>query len=150
MRRESKRKSILDERELQELYTVEHRALWLIYALLCAAVIVQMLLGADFKQLAGEWLVIVVSSAALIVAYARKGIWDERSRPSTRGNAAYSALGAAVVALIALCLRRKAGLALIAGGVMFAACFCLLTALMLYLRRRESALERELEQDGEA
>ena len=150
MSRETKRKSILDEREMQELYTVEHHGLWLVYALLCAAVIVQMLLGADFKQLAGEWLVIVVSSAVLIVAYARKGIWDERSRPSARGNAAYSALCAAVVALIALCLKRRVDLALFVGAAMFALSFCLLTALMLYLRRRESALERELEQDGEA
>ena len=143
-------KSILDERELQELYSVEHRGLWLMYALLCAAVVVQMLLGAHFAQMAGELLVIAVSSVVLIVAYARRGIWDTRSRPSVRGNAAYSAMCAAVVALIALCLRRRIGVAAIVGAAMFALSFLLLTALMLYLRRRERALERELEEDGEA
>lgn len=145
-----RKESVLDERELQELYGVEHRGLWMMYALLCAAVAVQMLLGADFKQMAGELLVIAVSSVVLIVAYARRGIWGERSRPSARGNAAYSAMGGGVVALIALGLRRSAYLALLMGAAMFALSFLLLTALMLYLRRRERALERELEQDGEA
>ena len=145
-----RKESVLDERELQELYGVEHRGLWMMYALLCAAVAVQMLLGADFKQMAGELLVIAVSSVVLIVAYARRGIWGERSRPSARSNAAYSAMGGGVVALIALGLRRSAYLALLMGAAMFALSFLLLTALMLYLRRRERALERELEQDGEA
>lgn len=149
MRLKGETKSVLDERELQELYGIEHRGLWLMYGLLCAAVIVQMLLGADFKQMAGEWLVIVVSSVVLIVAYARRGIWDDRSRPSVRGNAAYSALCAGVVALIAQCIRRRVGVALFMGAAMFALSFCLLTGLMLYLRRRQERRERELEQELE-
>ena len=36
------RKSVLDEREMLEMYRVEHFGLWLMYGLLCAAVVVQM------------------------------------------------------------------------------------------------------------
>ena len=41
-----KTKNVLDERETQEMYRIEHRGMWGMYALLCAAVVVQMLFGA--------------------------------------------------------------------------------------------------------
>ena len=140
-------KSVLDERELQDMYRVEHRGLWLMYTLLCAAVVVQMLFGADFAQMAGELFVVGVSSVALIIAYARRGIWDDRSRPSVRGNALYAAISALGVALVVLGRRRRLTGALIAGATMFALCFLLLTLLMAYVRRRQEARERELEDE---
>ena len=142
-----KTKSVLDERELQDLYRVEHRGLWLMYTLLCAAVVVQLLFGADFVQMAGELFVIGVSSVALIVAYARRGIWDDRSRPSVRGNAAYAAISSVGVALIVLGRRRQLAGALATGACMFALCFALLTLLMAYVRRRQEQRERELEDE---
>ena len=45
-----KTKNVLDERETQEMYRIEHRGMWGMYALLCAAVVVQMLFGAGFAQ----------------------------------------------------------------------------------------------------
>ena len=93
------RKSVLDEREMLEMYRVEHFGLWLMYGLLCAAVVAQMLLGAPLMQLAGELSVLLLVSVGMIIAYARKGIWDAHSRPGRKGNAAYSAACAAGVAL---------------------------------------------------
>ena len=142
-----KTQSVLDDRELQDLYRVEHRGLWLMYTLLCAAVVVQLLFGADFVQMAGELFVIGVSSVALIVAYARRGIWDDRSRPSVRGNAAYAAISSVGVALIVLGRRRQLTGALITGVCMFALCFALLTLLMAYVQRRQEQRERELEDE---
>ena len=49
-----KTKNVLDERETQEMYRIEHRGMWGMYALLCAAVVVQMLFGAGFAQVAGD------------------------------------------------------------------------------------------------
>ena len=43
-----KTKNVLDERETQEMYRIEHRGLWGMYALLCAAVVAQMFFGAGF------------------------------------------------------------------------------------------------------
>ena len=82
-----KTKNVLDERETQEMYRIEHRGMWGMYALLCAAVVVQMLFGAGFAQVAGEAFVIAVVSVGMIIAYARRGIWDADARPSTGGNA---------------------------------------------------------------
>ena len=78
-----KTKNVLDERETQEMYRIEHRGMWGMYALLCAAVVVQMLFGAGFAQVAGEAFVIAVVSVGMIIAYARRGIWDADARPST-------------------------------------------------------------------
>ena len=85
-----KTKNVLDERETQEMYRIEHRGLWGMYALLCAAVVAQMFFGAGFAQIAGEAFVIAVVSVGMIAAYARHGIWDADARPSTRGNAVYA------------------------------------------------------------
>ena len=139
------RKNVLDEREMQEVYRIEHSGLWLMYALLCAAVVVQLMLGAGMAQMAGEMIVIGVVSVVMIAAYARRGIWDTDARPSVRGNAIYALLAALGVAVVTLGKSGDAVRALIVGGAMFALCFLLLTALMLYVRRRQREAERDLD-----
>ena len=133
-------KSVLDERETLEMYRIEHRGLWGMYTLLCASVVAQLLFGADAAQLAG-------TSVALIVAYARRGIWDAHARPSARGNAVYSALSSLGVAVIVLGRRGSLAWAVGAGAAMFALCFLLLTLLMAYVQRRQEQESRELEDD---
>ena len=132
-----KTKDVLDEREKQEMHRIEHYGLWGMYALLCAAVVVQMLMGAGFAQIAGEALVIAVVSVGMIIAYARHGIWDEDARPSTRGNAVYSLFCALGVAVITFGLRGSVGKALLFGGAGFALCFALLSLLMTYVQKRQ-------------
>ena len=66
-----KTKNVLDERETQEMYRIEHRGMWGMYALLCATVVTQMLFGAGFAQVAGEAFVIAVVSVGMIIAYAQ-------------------------------------------------------------------------------
>lgn len=144
-----KTRPALDERELQEMYRIEHRGLWAMYTLLCATVVVQLLFGADLAQMGGELFVIGAVSVGLIIAYARRGIWDTDARPSTRGNAVYSALSAAGVGVIVLGRRANPWIALAAGAAMFALCFVLLTLLMGYVQRRQEAQSRALEDDEE-
>ncbi len=140
-------KSVLDERETLEMYRIEHRGLWGMYTLLCASVVAQLLFGADAAQLAGEVFVIAVTSVALIVAYARRGIWDAHARPSARGNVVYSALSSLGVAVIVLGRRGSLIWAVGAGAAMFALCFLLLTLLMAYVRRRQEQESQALEDD---
>ena len=142
-------KSVLDERETLEMYRIEHRGLWAMYTLLCATVVVQLLFGADLAQMGGELFVIGAVSVGLIIAYARRGIWDTDARPSTRGNAVYSALSAAGVGVIVLGRRANPWISLAAGAAMFALCFVLLTLLMRYVQRRQEAQSRALEDDEE-
>ena len=47
-------KNVLDERELQEMYRVEHLGLWLMYGLLFAAVVMQALME---KKITGEQII---------------------------------------------------------------------------------------------
>ena len=101
-----KQKTVLDEREMQEMYRIEHRGLWAMYTLLCAAVVVQLFFGAGVAQIAGEACVIALISVAMIIAYARRGIWDAHARPSARGNAAYAALCALGVTVVSLGMHR--------------------------------------------
>ena len=121
-----KKKPVLDEREMLELYRVEHFGFWLIYGLLCVAVLVQLLMGAEIAQMAGELAAVVLSSIAMVIANVRHGIWDMDSRPSVKGNAMY---------------------ALAAGVGTAAICFAALTVLMRYMQKRQAQQEKELENE---
>jgi len=142
-----KKTPVLDEREMQELYRIEHHGLWLMYALLCAAVLVQLLAGAPLAQMAGELAVIVIVSVVMIIANVRHGIWDQDSRPSARGNAVYS-LGAGIcVAAMLAVTRRNPAAALAAGALAGVLCFAVLMLLMRYMQRRQARREMDLENE---
>ena len=110
-----------------------------------AAVVVQLFFGAGFAQIAGEVCVISLVSVAMIVAYARRGIWDTRARPSTKGNAAYSALCALGVSVVVLGIRGDVAAAVVTGICTFVLCFSLLCALMAYMQRRQKHEADELD-----
>ena len=140
-----RKKSVLDERELQVMYRIEHFGLWLMYGLLCAAVLVQLFLGAEIAQMAGELFVIVCVSVVMMIANARQGIWDESSRPSVRSNAVW-AIGAGVcVAALVTVQRSNAAAGLVTGLVTAGLCFLLLSVLMSYTLSRQRAQEKDLE-----
>lgn len=147
MKRLFKSSPVLDEREMQEMYRIDHAALWATVFLLCAAVVVQLLLGADFWQMAGELAVLGVVAAGMFIAYARRGIWDESSRPSLAGNAACAAVSAVGVALVTLWVSRHVLRAALAGTITFILCFLLLTLLMRYVKRRQEMQSEALEEE---
>lgn len=142
-----KKKTVLDEREMMEMYRIEHRGLWLMYALLCVAILVQFLLGAGFAQMAGEVAVVFITSVAMILANARHGIWDLSSRPSMRGNAAYSLATGLLVTVVLAAAGRSMAFALLTGVGGGAACMLLLTFLMQYMKRRQEKTDEELENE---
>ena len=142
-----KKKPVLDEREMLELYRAEHFGLWLMYGLLCAVVLVQMLLGADLRQMAGELVVVIISSAAMVIVHVRHGIWDTDARPSIKGNARYSlAAGLCVFAVLAM-MSANVLISLAAGIGTAALCFLTLTGLMRYMQKRLARQEKELENE---
>ena len=139
-----KTKNVLDERETQEMYRIEHRGLW---GMLCAAVVAQMFFGAGFAQIAGEAFVIAVVSVGMIAAYARHGIWDADARPSTRGNAVYALFCALGVTAITFGLHESVGKALLFGAAAFILCFALLSLLMAYVKKRQKQQSDELDDE---
>ena len=142
-----RKKTVLDEREMMEMYRIEHRGLWLMYGLLCAAILVQLLMGAGLAQMAGEIAVVAVTSVAMILANARHGIWDQNSRPSVRGNAVYSLATGVLVAAVLAAVGRSAPVSLLAGACGGAACMLLLTCLMQYMKHRQKKTDEELDND---
>ena len=141
-----KGKPVLDEREMQEMYRIEHRGLWLMYGLLCASVVVQMLLGAPLAQMAGELAVVLAVSVVMIISNARHGIWDANARPSVRGNAQTALLAGAAVAAVITAMKRNVLLGVGVGAVMSALCFVLLSVLMAYMRRRQKREDEALDE----
>lgn len=141
------KKTVLDEREMMEMYRIEHFGLWLMYGMLCAAILVQLLLGAALSQMAGEIFAVAVTSVVMIIANARHGIWDQSSRPSVRGNAAYSAVCGVLVAAVRAAMGRSVSAALLAGAGAAFGCMLLLTGLMQYMRRRQEKTDEELDND---
>jgi len=118
-----------------------------INGLLCAAIVIQMLLGAPLVQMAGELIVVMAVSIVMIVSNARHGIWDESARPSVRGNAQTALLAGAAVAAVVAAVNRNVLLGLGAGAVMFALCFMLLGMLMAYMHRRQKKQDEALEDE---
>lgn len=141
-----KGKPVLDEREMQEMYRIEHRGLWLMYGLLCAAIVIQMLMGAPLVQMAGELAAVLAVSVVMIVSNARHGIWDETARPSVRGNAQTALLAGAAVAVVITAMRRNVLLGVGIGVVMAALCFALLSVLMAYMSRRQKRQDEALDE----
>lgn len=137
---------VLDERELMEMYHVEHIGLWVILAMLCGALLFQCLLGAPLLQMAGEAVVLAVGCCVMIAGYARRGIWDTASRPSMRGNLSISLVSALVVGAVA-CVRRGLLVGAVVGVLMLVLCFSLLTAFMRLMRERQRKREAELEDE---
>ena len=140
-----KKKPVLDERELQEMYHIEHLGLWLMYGLLCAAVLVQLLLGADIVQMAGELSAVLIVSVVMIAQNVRHGIWDMDSRPSVRGNVGYAFACGVCVAAVYAAVKGRIAVALVLGVVSCALCFVLLTGMMLYMKRRQEKREEEFD-----
>ena len=142
-----KKKPVLDEREMLELYRVEHFGFWLIYGLLCAAVLVQLLMGAEIAQMAGELAVVILSSVAMVIANVRHGIWDTDSRPSVKGNAMYALAAGLCVCVVLAIVSGSIPAALAAGVGTAAICFAALTTLMRYMQKRQAQQEKELENE---
>ncbi len=141
----NRKKTVLDEREIQELYQAEHFGLWLMYGLLCTAIVVQMLMGATLSQMAGELVVVIVSSIAMVIANVRRGIWDMDSRPSMRGNAGYSIGAGVCVAVILMAKSGNLSAALLTGISTAMLVFAALTVLMRYMMNRQAKQEKELD-----
>ena len=142
-----RKKTVLDERELQEMYQAEHFGLWLMYGLLCAVILVQMIMGAEPSQMAGEIAVVIISSVAMVIANVRHGIWDADSRPSMRGNAGYSVGAGVCVSVLQMVMKGNLLAALITGACTALLVFAVLTVLMRYMMRRQAKQEKELDNE---
>lgn len=146
MKRILKEQSVLDEREMQEMYRIEHAGFWAMAVLLFGAIAAQLLFGAPPVQVAGEAVVLAAVCVAMLIAYARHGIWDANSRPDVRDNARYSVCFALVVGLI-VSLTGRVLAAVIAAVVMLLVMFVLLEVMSCFVQARQRRREAELDEE---
>ena len=144
----------LDEMQEQKLLKIEHNGCWLAFWGLLAAMLVQVILGAEGKQLAGEWLVFMALAAYTAVACMRAGIWDRKLKADWRTNLLFSIGPALVVALIqyVVSLRRygkpegSLAAACFTAGITFVLCFLAITLAAHITKKRQKKLNEEPEE----
>ena len=97
-----KMKNNLDEMQEQELLKIEHNGCWLAFWLLLISLIVQSIAfgAAQYKIIAGEWIVFIVLALYLAFACLRNGIWDRRLKADPKTNFLISLIAGVVFGLI--------------------------------------------------
>lgn len=141
------KRNVLDEREQQVLGQIEHIALNAAEALLISAVVIQLWFGADFKQIAGESIILLLLAVGMIAAFVHSGIWDTDAAPSRKGNFRYSLFTGIGAGLLTFGLNGNGIFAVVLGLGMFLLAFVLLTLLMKSVRRRQERQAEEFESD---
>ncbi len=144
----------IDEMQERRLFQIEEIGFWLTFWASGAAVVIQAVLGADLKQIAGEGIVLLVSSAYLVFATLRNGIWNKGGpAPTFRANALVSLIpavmcGAILLIRVLAVLKRPLTLgvavtALAFAGVCYLGCLGLLEILRAVYRKRRAKLDDE-------
>lgn len=152
-----RKKNNLDEMQEQKLLKIEHYGFWFVYWGLLAAILLQVTLAADVKNLfhniAGEWLVFMFVSIYMLIACLVNGIWDRRLKPNVKTNIILSLLSSTFCGVIFFASSyykygKLAGAAA-TGIVTFAQIFVLsigaLTFCVFIYKKRVRKLETESE-----
>lgn len=138
----------MDEMQKLQLLKLEGYSFWIAFWALCAAVVIQALIGTSFREIAGEMAVLLIAGGCIAVSCLKNGLWAQNYRPSAKTSAAFSAaaalaLGAVFAARSILVLHKPiapdlAGRIALLMAAAFGACFGLLElSRAIYKRRRE-------------
>lgn len=151
------RKNNLDEMQEKKLLNIEHNGMWLAFWGLLAVIVIQICVGADFKQYAGEWVIFMLLSIYTLICCIKNGIWDRHLKPNLKTNALLSLLGALAVSVIfgILFYRNNREIQLFqlifisVGGVFtFLLSFAVLQLSSYFYKKRSEILEQEYDEDN--
>ena len=148
----------LDEMQDQKLLKLEEAGFWILFWALSLAILVQLLTGGSFRQIAGELIVLAIGSIWLAVTTLKNGIWTRESTPTRKGNALASIIPAVLIGAIHVFkLNMKDGLQprslLITAGIsaaVYALCFGILELFRAAYNKRRSALDDIPDEESEA
>lgn len=90
-------KKKVDERQEMDLLKVEHFGFWFMYWMLFAALLIQgLFMEGGLKRAAGEWIVFMSTSIAVLIGCIRKGVWSFHTRkvPGIKAYLIYSLITA--------------------------------------------------------
>lgn len=143
------RKNLLDEMQEQTLLKVESRCFWLSWWGLLIAIVVQQMMGARAKELAGEGILFMLVSLYMLVACLHNGIWDRHIRASTSANLAGSLVGGVAIFVLHIAQGRAWIGGLLSGIFTALLCFAVMQAITIVYRKRHEQLEHTEEDDHE-
>lgn len=91
-RKSEENNNIIDERQIFEMYKVEHYRFWIFfYGLLAVLLIETCVLEAPVQYVTPIWIVFMVGAIYSVIAYYRKGIWDgNNAKPTYKKSLLYS------------------------------------------------------------
>lgn len=152
-----KMKNNLDEMQEIKLRGIERNGCWFAFWALLAAMMIQLVLGAEVKQMAGEWIVFMCLALYIGIACMRAGIWDRHIPATPLANLICSLIAGVVVWGLNIAVMVRNGFfdhlkgAVIAAGVIgvftFVLCFAALSICTALYKKRVKKLEEEPEDD---
>ena len=155
-----KMKNKLDEMQEMKLRGIERNGCWFAFWALLAAMMIQLALGAEMKQLAGEWIVFMCLALYLCFACMQAGIWDRRIPASPLANLVCSLIAGAVVWILFTFVMMNNGVwehlkgAILSAGFIglltFGICFVALSICTACYKNRVKKLEEEPEDEMKA
>lgn len=144
------RKNNLDEMQEQKLLKIEHNGMWFAFWGLLIAILVQICMGADFKQFIGEWLIFMILCIYTSIGCIKNGIWDRSLKPNVKTNILLSLIAALVVCVTfgfawhgSQPIMHVALGGIILGVFVFTACFIALEASCSIYKKRREKLDEE-------
>ena len=150
-------KNKLDEMQALKLRGIERNGCWFAFWALLAAMMIQLALGAEMKQLAGEWIVFVCLALYLCFACMQAGIWDRRIPATPLANLVCSLIAGIAVWILFTFVMMRNGVwdnlkgAILAAGFIglftFGMCFVTLSICTACYKNRVKKLEEEPEDE---
>ena len=152
-----KMKNKLDEMQEMKLRGIERNGCWFAFWALLAVMMIQLALGAEMKQLAGEWIVFMCLALYLCFACMQAGIWDRRIPATLLANLVCSLIAGIAVWILFTFVMMCNGVwdnltgAILAAGFIglftFGMCFAALSICTACYKNRVKKLEEEPEED---
>ena len=156
MEKKKNRKNRLDEMQEQKLLQIEHNGCWLAFWGLGIALVVQWCLGAEQREVAGEWIVFVCLSLYITIACLKNGIWDRKLDPTPKVNLFASLLAGVIVGIVFFSTSYAEYHALLGSiatgifmlGVTAGICFAAISAVAALYRKKVEKLETEDDEEN--
>lgn len=143
------KKNLLDEMQEQKLCKVESRGFWMLWWGLLAALLIQNLLGATARQMAGEWVLFMIACLYGLVECLRNGIWDRHIQPTLGANIIGSLAAGIVVFLLVFVQNKYWPGALCSALCTFLLCLAVSQLTVQLYRKRHEHLEHPKEYEDE-
>lgn len=153
------KKPKLDEMQEKKLLKLEEIGFWMIFWLLFAAIIVQIVVDGNFKAVIGEIIVLLIASVYIAFSSLKNGVWSKNQTPTLKSNFLTSLIPAillgvfqSVRAFVILKKSITADVLLKIAVVMvvsYLACLVLLEIFRLIYNKQRSKLDNVGESDGE-